>query len=104
MFEVLTWAQLGLHRKPCGLLNTAGYSDGLLAFIQTSANAPDVECTGSLQQAANHIRKFARMLPSDGRSRLVKPGDRKPRYERFRSDTLFACLVLQPRVFWKTSL
>ena len=31
-FEVLTWAQLGLHRKPCGLLNVAGYFDGLLAF------------------------------------------------------------------------
>ena len=32
-FEVLTWAQLGLHRKPCGLLNTLGYFDGLLAFL-----------------------------------------------------------------------
>jgi uncharacterized protein (TIGR00730 family) len=31
-FEVLTWAQLGLHRKPCGLLNVDGYFDGLLAF------------------------------------------------------------------------
>jgi uncharacterized protein (TIGR00730 family) len=31
-FEVLTWAQLGLHRKACGLLNVAGYFDGLLAF------------------------------------------------------------------------
>ncbi len=32
-FEVLTWAQLGLHRKPCGLLNVSGFFDGLLAFI-----------------------------------------------------------------------
>jgi uncharacterized protein (TIGR00730 family) len=32
-FEVLTWSQLGLHRKPCGLLNTQGYFDGLLAFL-----------------------------------------------------------------------
>jgi uncharacterized protein (TIGR00730 family) len=32
-FEVLTWAQLGLHGKPCGLLNVNGYFDGLLAFI-----------------------------------------------------------------------
>lgn len=32
-FEVLTWLQLGLHRKPCGLLNTQGYFDGLLAFL-----------------------------------------------------------------------
>src|SRR5262249_42855505 len=35
-FEVLTWAQLGLHRKPCGLLNVAGFFDGLLAFIDHS--------------------------------------------------------------------
>jgi hypothetical protein len=32
-FEVITWAQLGLHRKPCGLLNTDGYFDSLLAFL-----------------------------------------------------------------------
>lgn len=32
-FEVLTWAQLGLHRKPCGLLNVEGYFDPLLAFV-----------------------------------------------------------------------
>lgn len=32
-FEVWTWAQLGVHDKPCGLLNIAGYFDGLLAFI-----------------------------------------------------------------------
>lgn len=31
--EVLTWAQLGLHRKPCGLLNGDGYFDPLLAFF-----------------------------------------------------------------------
>jgi uncharacterized protein (TIGR00730 family) len=31
--EVLTWAQLGLHPKPCGLLNVAGYFDQLLAFL-----------------------------------------------------------------------
>jgi uncharacterized protein (TIGR00730 family) len=31
--EVLTWAQLGLHRKPHGLLNVAGFYDSLLAFF-----------------------------------------------------------------------
>jgi uncharacterized protein (TIGR00730 family) len=31
--EVLTWAQLGLHRKPHGLLNVAGFYDPLLAFF-----------------------------------------------------------------------
>jgi uncharacterized protein (TIGR00730 family) len=32
-FEVLTWAQLGLHAKPCGLLNVSGYYDRVLAFL-----------------------------------------------------------------------
>lgn len=31
--EIVTWVQLGLHRKPCGLLNVEGYYDGLLSFI-----------------------------------------------------------------------
>lgn len=32
-FEVLSWAQLGLHDKPCGLLNIAGYYDPLIRFL-----------------------------------------------------------------------
>ena len=33
MFEVLCWSYLGLHPKPMGLLNTAGYYDHLVAFL-----------------------------------------------------------------------
>jgi uncharacterized protein (TIGR00730 family) len=32
-FEIVTWAQLGIHTKPCGLLNVAGYYDRLIAFL-----------------------------------------------------------------------
>jgi hypothetical protein len=32
-FEILTWGQLGLHQKPCGLLNARGYFDHLLSFV-----------------------------------------------------------------------
>lgn len=32
LFEVLTWAQLGLHRKPCALLDYEGFFDGIAAF------------------------------------------------------------------------
>lgn len=32
-FEILTWAQLGEHQKPCGLLNVAGYYDPLLTVF-----------------------------------------------------------------------
>lgn len=33
LFEVWTWGQLGVHAKPCGILNVDGYFDGLLAFL-----------------------------------------------------------------------
>jgi uncharacterized protein (TIGR00730 family) len=31
--EILTWAQLGFHKKPCGLINVAGYYDSFLSFL-----------------------------------------------------------------------
>ena len=34
LFEVFTWAQLGFHQKPIGLLNVDGFYDGLIQFIQ----------------------------------------------------------------------
>src|SRR5208282_5412454 len=33
MFEMLTWVQLGIHRKPCGILNVAGFYDNMIAFL-----------------------------------------------------------------------
>jgi len=36
IFEMLTWAQLGFHNKPCGLLNIEGYYDGLIGFLENS--------------------------------------------------------------------
>ena len=36
IFEVLTWAQLGFHNKPCGLLNVEGYYDYLCRFLDHS--------------------------------------------------------------------
>lgn len=36
LFEVWTWRQLGYHAKPVGVLNTAGYYDGLLAFLHST--------------------------------------------------------------------
>src|SRR5690606_28410621 len=35
LFEMITWGQLGLHQKPIGLLNSSGFFDGLLAFMDT---------------------------------------------------------------------
>ena len=33
LFEVVTWAQIGIHDKPCGILNVDGYFDPLLEFM-----------------------------------------------------------------------
>ena len=39
MMEIVTWKQLRLHAKPCVLINTAGYWDGLLAFLDKAVEA-----------------------------------------------------------------
>jgi uncharacterized protein (TIGR00730 family) len=43
LLEAVTWAQLGLHAKPCILINTAGYWDGLLAFLDSTVAAGFVQ-------------------------------------------------------------
>lgn len=37
-FEVLTWNQLGIHSKPCGLLNVDGFYDSLTRFLDHTVN------------------------------------------------------------------
>ena len=39
MMEIVTWKQLRLHAKPCILINTAGYWDGLLEFLDRAVDA-----------------------------------------------------------------
>jgi uncharacterized protein (TIGR00730 family) len=39
LFEVLTWAQLGIHHKPCGLLDVAGFYRSLLDFLDGQVSA-----------------------------------------------------------------
>jgi hypothetical protein len=36
--EIVTWAQLGIHSKPCVLVNLGGYYDGLLRFFDTAVS------------------------------------------------------------------
>ncbi|KAH0895463.1 hypothetical protein HID58_004067 [Brassica napus] len=38
LLEVITWAQLGIHRKPVGLLNVDGYYNSLLTFIDKAVD------------------------------------------------------------------
>ena len=53
LLEAVTWAQLGLHAKPCILINTAGYWDGLLAFLDTAVAA------GFLKQKNRELLRVA---------------------------------------------
>jgi uncharacterized protein (TIGR00730 family) len=39
LMEAVTWAQLGLHAKPCILINTSGYWNGLLTFLDSTVDA-----------------------------------------------------------------
>ncbi|KAJ4963894.1 hypothetical protein NE237_023833 [Protea cynaroides] len=49
LLEVITWAQLGIHDKPVGLLNVDGYYNSLLSFIDRAADE------GFITPAARHI-------------------------------------------------
>lgn len=39
LFEIVTWAQLGLHAKPCGVVNANGYYDPLVALLDRAVAA-----------------------------------------------------------------
>ena len=43
MIEMLTWHQLGIHKKPCGFLNAAGFYDHLLSFFDVTVREVSVQ-------------------------------------------------------------
>jgi uncharacterized protein (TIGR00730 family) len=47
LVEMLTWAQLGLHAKPIGIVNVDGYFDSLLAFLQHAVAEGFLSATNS---------------------------------------------------------
>ncbi|KAL1351714.1 hypothetical protein AAHE18_06G115600 [Arachis hypogaea] len=49
LLEVITWAQLGIHDKPVGLLNVDGYYNSLLSFMDKAVDE------GFITPAARHI-------------------------------------------------
>jgi uncharacterized protein (TIGR00730 family) len=55
MLEIVTWKQLRLHAKPCIAINTAGYWDGLMEFLDRAVDAGflKAENRGLLQVAAS---------------------------------------------------
>jgi uncharacterized protein (TIGR00730 family) len=69
--EMLTWAQLRLHAKPCGLFNVAGYFDGLLSFFE------HMEAEGFLRP-----QHRAMLLVADEAAELVS------RFEKYNAPTV----------------
>jgi uncharacterized protein (TIGR00730 family) len=65
LFEVWTWAQLGFHDKPCGLLNVEGYFDSLALFLDHAVDEQFVK--------------------QPHRSLLIVENDAKKLLERFRN-------------------
>ncbi|CAN6306661.1 unnamed protein product [Urochloa humidicola] len=63
LLEVITWAQLGIHRKPVGLLNVDGYYNSLLAFIDQAVEegfiSPSARCI--IVQAATAQELMAKL-------------------------------------------
>jgi len=81
LFEILTWAQLGIHAKPIGLLNVAGFFDALLAWLD--------RCLAEAFLRPEHRRLLlvandgAQLLdqlqayrPASPRDKWVEPGER----------------------------
>jgi uncharacterized protein (TIGR00730 family) len=57
LFEILTWAQLGIHLKPVGLLNVAGFFTPLLAWLD------QVVASGMLKRQHRELLVVADTLP-----------------------------------------
>jgi len=66
-FEIWTWAQLGVHDKPCGLLNIAGYFDPLLEFLDRAVE----------EKFVRHVHRSMVIVESDAAALL----DRFESYE-----------------------
>ncbi|TVU09685.1 hypothetical protein EJB05_43176 [Eragrostis curvula] len=84
LLEVITWAQLGIHSKPVGLLNVDGYYNLLLAFIDKAVD------DGFIKPAQRHI--------------LVSAPDARGLVQKLEQVLLFDCPVemRHPKVYVRT--
>jgi uncharacterized protein (TIGR00730 family) len=66
LFEILTWSQLGLHHKPIGLLNVAGFFDPLLAWVDRAVAEDFIKpaCRGLLLDEREIEPLLDRFVPS----------------------------------------
>lgn len=78
LFEILTWAKLGIHQKPVGLLNVSGYFDPLLALLQQTISEGFMTAThGELllhrENPADLLDCLAAYVPPPPFSKWVDP-------------------------------
>ncbi|KAJ0083469.1 hypothetical protein Patl1_30670 [Pistacia atlantica] len=71
LLEVITWAQLGIHDKPVGLLNVDGYYNSLLSFIDKAVEE------GFISPSARHIIVSA----PNAKDLMMKMEEYFPRHE-----------------------
>ena len=81
LFEIITWAQLGIHAKPIGLLNAKGYFDPLLALIQHTSEEGFISPTHKnilIQKStpADLLDYFATYVPPSTQSKWTDPPSR----------------------------
>ena len=86
LFEILTWAQLGIHHKPVGLVNTAGFFDLLLAwldravadgFLKSKHRRLLIEA-GSVEELLDRLSQFKPIEPQGERLRPSDTARRRP--------------------------
>lgn len=77
LFEIWTWAQLGIHHKPLGMLNAAGYFDHLLEFLEHAVHS----------QLLKPIHRDILIVSSEASDLLNRMESYVPRRERKWSDT-----------------
>jgi uncharacterized protein (TIGR00730 family) len=81
LFEILTWAQLGLHHKPIALLNVAGFFDGLLAFVEHTVGEEFVKpihrhlllCASQPPELLEMLLRAKAVMPEEKWTRLPEP-------------------------------
>ena len=81
LFEILTWAQLGLHTRPVGLVNVAGYFDPLLAWLDHAVREGFVHAAhrrllleaGEAEQLLDLLHQFR---PTQGMAKWIDEMDR----------------------------
>jgi uncharacterized protein (TIGR00730 family) len=81
LFEILTWAQLGLHTRPVGLVNTAGFFDPLLAWLDRTVaegfmRPAHRQLLIEAAEPEDLLERLTSYRPPAAQAKWIEPGDR----------------------------